>query len=238
MGHSIKISIIIPARNEEKIISETLRGITAAFQTDYEVIVVLDNCTDRTSAIVEKTSLSDTRIKRLDLARHSHKGGAIIEGFKAARGEYIGFMDADSPFDLASLRKEIERYLYSNKTDCLIFSKWKGRNFFQVNEPLLKKILSRFLNLICRKIFRLKFYDTQGGAKFLSRENWLGLSGDFLCRDYIWDVEFLLKLQNMPLRIEEIFVADKNLRRGFGYFWESWKMFFSLLKLRVCFRKG
>ena len=50
----MKFSVIIPAHNEESVISKALESIKQQSFTDYELIVVCDACTDRTKEIAEK----------------------------------------------------------------------------------------------------------------------------------------------------------------------------------------
>lgn len=89
----IKFSIIIPARNEEKYIGRCLESLAAAasaFPGQVEAIVVLNRCTDQTEAIAKSfgavTLVNDS--KNLSLIRNA--------GIRAARGEIIATIDADS----------------------------------------------------------------------------------------------------------------------------------------------
>ena len=89
----MKISIIIPAYNEEKRIGNTLQVYSAYFESirklkslDYEILVSINNTTDKTLEIVKKFQKKDKRIIYLNLPKGG-KGYAIIEGFKDALGE-------------------------------------------------------------------------------------------------------------------------------------------------------
>jgi chlorobactene glucosyltransferase len=93
------MSVLIPARNEERRIGPTLKAIANQEYSDYEVIVIDDNSTDSTWNIVERFSAGDERFRVL-------KGADLPEGWKgkpfamtqlaaAATGEYLVFLDAD-----------------------------------------------------------------------------------------------------------------------------------------------
>jgi len=84
-----KISVVIPAHNEEHVIAATLKAVLAQKYPDFEVIVVDNASTDRTSAIVSQFPVK--------LVHESKKGllHAREAGRRAATGEIIVNIDAD-----------------------------------------------------------------------------------------------------------------------------------------------
>ena len=111
----MKISIVIPACNEENRISHTLDRMLLYLQIHPEVIevlVVLNNCTDNTKNVVSTYSLRESKIKIIDCGIVSHTGGgtkgyAVRRGFAEARGDFILFMDADNATDIFEIDKLI-----------------------------------------------------------------------------------------------------------------------------------
>ncbi|SLN10154.1 putative glycosyltransferase EpsJ [Roseivivax jejudonensis] len=99
-----KTSIIVPAYNVADTIAETLDSLRAQTFTDFEIIVVDDGSTDRTVAIAR--SLGDPRIR---IVQQPNRGlaGARNSGIAAARGEYIGFCDADDLWRPAKLAAHV-----------------------------------------------------------------------------------------------------------------------------------
>lgn len=87
-----KASIIVPAYNAQATLAATLRSLLAQSFADLEIIVVDDGSRDGTAACA--TALDDPRIR---LIRQANRGlaGARNSGIHAARGDYIGFCDAD-----------------------------------------------------------------------------------------------------------------------------------------------
>src|SRR5208283_1606227 len=89
-------SIIVPAFNAEKYIGKTLASVRSQSYQNWEVIVADDCSTDSTSRIVSEFTRSTSHNVRL--FQHARNGGvstARNTAMKAAKGEYIAFLDAD-----------------------------------------------------------------------------------------------------------------------------------------------
>ncbi len=100
----IKISFLIPAHNEEKIIGKALSNLSEIQYANYEVLIGLDGCTDKTEETVKKFSVKNKKFKYFTL--NSRKGKPEIIDFlvKKASGEIIIINDADWLF--AATNKE------------------------------------------------------------------------------------------------------------------------------------
>lgn len=108
-----KITVIIPAYNEESTIEVVLEKVRAQNMEgfEFEVIVIDDGSDDRTVEILEgRPELCDKLIK---LPRNMGKGAAVKAGLSQATGTYILFQDADleyDPADYAKLLLPVERF--------------------------------------------------------------------------------------------------------------------------------
>jgi glycosyltransferase involved in cell wall biosynthesis len=94
----LKVSVIIPAYNEEKRIIDRIQRLVKHFDKtleEYEVLIVADGCTDKTSEVVSEHADENPKVKLLNFPERLGKGGAIIEGFKLAGGDTIVVTDAD-----------------------------------------------------------------------------------------------------------------------------------------------
>jgi glycosyltransferase involved in cell wall biosynthesis len=85
------VSIIIPAYNQARYLRQSVESALAQTYTPFEVIVVDDGSTDETAAIAASYG------ERISLIRQENRGlaGARNTGIRAARGEWVGLLDAD-----------------------------------------------------------------------------------------------------------------------------------------------
>lgn len=102
------VSIITPAYNSEKFIAETILSVLAQSYQDWEMIIVDDGSTDRTSEIVSSFQEKDSRIKYFYNA--TNKGSAFSRNIalQKAQGEWIAFLDSDDLWHPEKLEKQIE----------------------------------------------------------------------------------------------------------------------------------
>ena len=85
------VTIIIPAYNKQDSISETLNSIYKQTFVNFEIIVIDDGSTDNTKQVVESFEKSVVYIYQ----DNQGQGAARNQGIKAAKGDYIVFLDAD-----------------------------------------------------------------------------------------------------------------------------------------------
>lgn len=94
------LSIIVPARNEERQIERCVRSLMAQRYPEFEVIVVDDCSTDRTPQILEHLSREDFHVRAIHgeplPAGWLGKPWALTRGMKSARGQWLLFTDADT----------------------------------------------------------------------------------------------------------------------------------------------
>jgi chlorobactene glucosyltransferase len=114
------VSIVVPARNEERSIERSVRKLLAQDYGAFEVIVVNDRSTDSTGAILDRIATDDTRLKPVHGEETPDgwlgKPWALHEGSDHARGELILFVDADVDYRPDALRTAVE-YLEATKSD-------------------------------------------------------------------------------------------------------------------------
>jgi len=95
-----KISIIIPAYNEEKFIKETLKRVIKAntLGLTKEIIIINDGSTDKTLHVLKKIK-KDKRVKIISNNKNQGKGSAIKKGLLLSNGNIVIIQDADLEYD-------------------------------------------------------------------------------------------------------------------------------------------
>ena len=95
MTNSPKISVLMPAYNADKYISEAIESILNQTFTDFEFIIVDDSSTDKTWEIIQEYAKKDDRIIALQNEVNSKICITLNNGIAIAKGKYIARMDAD-----------------------------------------------------------------------------------------------------------------------------------------------
>jgi chlorobactene glucosyltransferase len=115
-SRALSLSVVIPARNEERDIGETVRAFRAQNYPDFEVIVVDDRSTDTTAATAREAAGDDAHFRVISGAETPEgwlgKPWALEQGAQAARGELLLFVDADilyEPQALSAMAAALER---------------------------------------------------------------------------------------------------------------------------------
>jgi dolichol-phosphate mannosyltransferase len=167
----MKLSIVIPAYNEEESITETIDQIEEAFSQvsiNHEILVVNDNSKDNTARVLEELSIKYPAVKYVTNLGPNGFGYAVRYGLERYSGDCVAVMMADlsdSPYDL------IRYYttMLEGNYDCVFGSRFmKGGKV--VDYPFVKKVINRIANLIIRVVMRIKYNDTTNAFKLYKRE--------------------------------------------------------------------
>jgi glycosyltransferase involved in cell wall biosynthesis len=241
---SKKISIIIPAYNEEKLIYNTLKVVedTLCNPDPCEIIVVDDSSKDKTFSEAYRASEDWCNIKVVKNMGGKGKGAALKYGFKQATGEYVTFLDADLDIHPKQLRLFME-YMKKYNADVVIGS--KQHPLSKVNYPLRRKVLSWFYNRMVDLLFGLNLNDTQVGLKLFKYEVLKDILDKVLVKKFAFDLELLANAHDHGYKIVEAPI-EIRFQRSFNRIdlKDVWKMFvdtcaiFYRLKIIKYYRKA
>ena len=147
------VSILVPARNEERIISRCINSLIAQDYENFEIIVLDDNSTDRTEEILNEFAKSDARIRILRGKPLPNgwvgKNFACHQLYKAAKGEYLFFVDADTWHHKNTLFKSVAAVLES-KADFITLLPT------EIVESLSERMIVPFIHFVVMCFFPLK----------------------------------------------------------------------------------
>lgn len=130
----MKLSIIIPFYNVEKYIAECLDSVYAQdiHETEYEVICVNDCSPDASRDIVLGYQKKHSNLKLVEHEVNKMLGAARNTGLKAAKGEYVWFIDSDDYIEKNVLAKLLNQ-IYKNGLEILQFNCNKVNNENEVS---------------------------------------------------------------------------------------------------------
>jgi glycosyltransferase involved in cell wall biosynthesis len=121
-----RVSIIVPARNEEESIEQALTQLLALDYDNYEIIAVNDRSTDRTGEIMEKLAAESSARGQLRVIHHHElpkgwlgKTRAMCTATNHAAGDWLLFTDADVMFKPESLRRALA-YAEAERADHVV----------------------------------------------------------------------------------------------------------------------
>ncbi|MBS1772515.1 MAG: glycosyltransferase [Bacteroidetes bacterium] len=149
------ISIVMPTRNREKFIVETIKSIQNQTYTNWELLIMDDGSDDYTDKTVKRLQESDSRIQYHNNGIKRIVGKLKNKGIELSKGEYIAFMDSDDLWPPQKLAKQLEALLLYPDAG---FSFTNGQNFQDADKstepPYYKKesghICANFFKSICK----------------------------------------------------------------------------------------
>jgi dolichyl-phosphate beta-glucosyltransferase len=197
------LSIVLPAYNEETRLPESLKAITDfVSQKTYpvEVLVVDNNSTDRTSAIVQEYARECPFVRGLFEGTQG-KGAAVRTGMLAARGRYRFICDAD----LSMPVEEIDKFLppLLDHFDIAIASR-EAPGAFRYDEPWYRHLMGRVFNTVVRWFAVPGLQDTQCGFKMFRAEVAENIFPLQTMNGWSFDVEILYAARSWGYKIVEV----------------------------------
>lgn len=166
----MKLSVVIPARNEEGSIDGTMAAIAAALEREripYEIVVVNDGSSDSTADVIRGAAMRNSNVRLVDNPGTNGFGHAVRLGLEASTGACMAIVMADAsdnPEDLVSYYRVLEEGY-----DCAFGSRFM-RGGKVIDYPPHKLLLNRLANWFIRMLFRLPYNDITNAFKAYRRE--------------------------------------------------------------------
>ena len=233
----MKLSIVIPAHNEEHRLPPMLEAYGKCFSEKYgdevELIVVANYCDDRTADVAREIGGRYPQIKVIEELSRVGKGGAVVLGAKAAQGYLVGFVDADGATPATAFDDLVEKI---GAHGCIIASRWMKGSDVSPKQPLSRRLASRCFNGMVRLLFGLKLTDTQCGAKLFRREIVQPVLENLGETSWAFDVDMLFQTKRMGASICEVptvwcDIAGSKIQIGRA----SIDMIIALVRLRMVY---
>ncbi|MFN8546106.1 MAG: glycosyltransferase family 2 protein [Candidatus Binatia bacterium] len=161
----MKLSVVIPARNEEGTVGETVDAIRARLESeriDWELVVVDDGSTDGTPGVVGARGVADPRVRLVSNPGPHGFGHAVRVGLDAFTGDAVVIMMADG----SDAPDDLVRYYYvlRDQAECAFGSRFV-RGGRTERYPRFKLAVNRLANTLVRLLFGLRYNDVTNAFK-------------------------------------------------------------------------
>lgn len=201
-----KITVLIPAHNEEKVIGNTVDAIMRSIypKDKLEVIVINDSSTDRTGEILRERAKKYKNLMILEIQPPlgaKGKANALNQGLKLASGDYIVVYDADNTPERRAILNLV-RFIINNPNLGAVVGKFRTRNRD-------RSILTRFINietlsfqwLVQAARNYLWGLATIPGTNFIIRKELLNKIGGWKTKSLTEDTELTIRIYQSGYRI-------------------------------------
>ena len=207
----MKLSIIIPIKNEANVIAESLDLINNSItEINYEVIAINDYSNDDSCNIIDEIKKRNNKIKLFN-NKNSGLGGAINLGIEKSTGEAICIMMADMSDSIDDLKK------YYNLIKSEDLSAVFGSRFIEGSSlsgyPTKKLILNRIFNYFTKFIFLSKYNDFTNAFK-IYRKDALLKAMPLVSESFNVFLEMPLKIISRKMNYKIIPITWKNRKEG------------------------
>lgn len=200
----MKLSVVIPAYNEEKRIGHTLKEADAFLSGqgyDYEILVVVDGSPDNTAGVVKELAATMPKIKLVDNKENHGKGAVVRQGMLEATGDIRMFMDADHSTKIDHIASFLP--YFEQGYDLVIGSRRiEGANI-AVHQPFIRDFLGGVFRFVVHTIVPLGVTDSQCGFKAFTADAAKRVFPKQTIERWAFDVEILAIARKLDLKIKE-----------------------------------
>lgn len=204
----MKISVCIPMYNENRVIADTARTLSAYMQAnfeDYEIVFCSDGSTDGCDETVRALNLPSVKV--IGYEQNQGKGYAVRTAMLAAEGDIRMFTDADLAYGTDVIKQVADAFAQKPEADLVIGSRNLSKDGYE-GYTFLRKLMSKvYIRVLCiAGGFRLS--DSQCGCKafrgvaaekIFSRCEVNGFAFDF--EAILWAVKMKMQIAEIPVHV-------------------------------------
>ena len=233
----IKISILVPAYNEEMRIPEFLKDLLKFAKNNmesYEIIVINDGSLDKTKETVLKLIANYNQTRLISYDDNMGKGHAVLQGVLNAKGKFILFIDADGsirPPEILKMYRIFQKFHF----DIIVGSRILKSSNITESQPLSRRLLSKIFNLCSNLLFRININDLLCGFKGFSREVAKKIFIDLKAYRWEFDVEILYRARKNGFKVFELPIEWRHEEGSKMKLLDPFLIFLNLFKLRLSY---
>lgn len=207
----MKLSILIPAHNEETTIEQVLRQVENINigQWEKEVIVINDGSSDRTAEVLQ--GINFTNLKIIHHKTNYGKGAAIKTGLKEVTGDYVIIQDADLEYDPRDIPKLLS-LIFHNQQSLAVFGARGAKSYPERGFHYV--IGAKALTLTFNLLFGVWLTDLYTGYKLVPAKAMKSMN--LQSTGFEFEAEISAKLRKMGIKIKEVPINYKPRNKEQG----------------------
>jgi hypothetical protein len=210
---------------------ETVERYLAGLVRSHEILVSDDSSTDGSARVAEEFARGTAAVRLVRGGAERGKGAALRRGFRAARGRYAAFLDADLEIpaeNLGGLFAALDA-----GADIAIGSKTIGEEARR--RPPLRRLFTLGYTTLVRLLLGSRLGDHQAGIKAFRMDRCRPIFDLVRADGWIWDTEVLVHAQRVGLVVRECPITTRAVRRPsrLSVFRDSIRMARDVLRLRL-----
>jgi len=224
-----KLSVVIPAYNEEKRIRPTLKDIKGYLDKqdyDWEVVIVNDGSTDNTVQVVSSMIAGWDNFQIINNEKNQGKGAVVRQGMLEATGEWRLFMDADNSTPVSEIK---DFWPHTKRFEMVIGSRYSHQGHVAKPQPFSRILMSRLGNFLIQLMVAWGMKDTQCGFKLFSAKATEDIFSLQTMERWSFDIELvaIAKRHGYPIAQEGVVWNDVGESKvGASAAWRTFRMLF------------
>ena len=210
----MKISLVIPVYNEEAILKDTIRELTAYMQAqfqDYEILMVNDGSADRSGEMILEAHREEPHVLYAGYDNNRGKGGAVRYGVMQATGDIVIYTDCDLAYGTEVIGRAAEHFREHSETSILIGSRRLHPEGYE-GYTALRRLASKTYVTVLALAAGIKLSDSQCGFKAFRTDVAKDIFSECETNGWAFDFEVLMRANQKKYKIEEMPVKIVNHR--------------------------